>query len=164
MNLKSITQKVIGIIILSMLLVTIPFASNTQASSSIDSSELVATAKNLIGIKYRGGGTTTAGFDCSGFVGYVFDDLGVNLPRSSAGMYAKGSKVEKEDLSSGDLVFFNTSGKGVSHVGIYIGDGKFIHSSSSKGVKVDKLSDPYYWGKRFVGAKRVADVTLTANK
>ena len=61
----------------------------------------------------------------------------------------------KTNLETGDLVFFNTSGKGVSHVGIYIGDGKFSHASTSRGVRVDKLNDPYYWGKRYVGAKRI---------
>ncbi|WP_144509540.1 C40 family peptidase [Bacillus sp. FJAT-22090] len=164
MKFKSMSQKVIAIFILSILLVTAPFAGNTEAASSVDSKELVATAKNLIGIKYRGGGTTTAGFDCSGFVGYVYNDLGVSLPRTASGMHASGSKVEKSDLISGDLVFFNTSGKSVSHVGIYIGDGKFIHSSTSKGVKIDKLSDPYYWGKRYVGAKRVTEVSVAINK
>lgn len=158
------SQKAIAIFILSILLVTAPFAGNTEASSSVDSNELVATAKNLIGTKYRGGGTTTAGFDCSGFVSYVYKDLGIDLPRSSSGMHATGTSVDKDDLKSGDLVFFNTTGKGVSHVGIYIGDGKFIHSSTSKGVKIDKLSDPHYWGKRYVGAKRVADISVAINK
>ncbi|MFJ7825240.1 C40 family peptidase [Psychrobacillus sp. NPDC096623] len=164
MNLKSLSQKVMAIILLSVLLVTAPFAGNTEAASSVNSSELVATAKDLIGIKYRGGGTSKAGFDCSGFVSYVYKDLGVGLPRTSSGMYSSGSKVNKSDLTSGDLVFFNTSGKGVSHVGIYIGDGKFIHSSSSKGVSIAKVNDPYYWGKRYVGAKRVTDVTVAVNK
>ncbi|MET0959176.1 MAG: C40 family peptidase [Psychrobacillus psychrotolerans] len=164
MNLKSMSQKVTAMLLLSVLLVTAPFAANTQAASSVNSTELVATAKDLIGTKYRGGGTTKAGFDCSGFVSYVYKDLGVSLPRTSSGMYASGSKVGKSDLASGDLVFFNTAGKGVSHVGIYIGDGKFIHSSSSKGVKIDKLSDPHYWGDRYVGAKRIADVTVAINK
>lgn len=158
------SQKVMAILALSVLLVISTFAVNTEAASSVNSSELVATAKDLIGTKYRGGGTTKAGFDCSGFVSYVYNDLGVSLPRTSSGMYASGSKIDKSDLSSGDLVFFNTSGRGVSHVGIYIGDGKFIHSSTSKGVKIDKLSDPYYWGDRYVGAKRIADVTVAVNK
>ncbi|SEM31331.1 NlpC/P60 family protein [Paenisporosarcina quisquiliarum] len=164
MNLKSMSQKVMAILALSVLLVISTFAVNTEAASSVNSSELVATAKDLIGTKYRGGGITKAGFDCSGFVSYVYNDLGVSLPRTSSGMYASGSKIDKSDLSSGDLVFFNTSGRGVSHVGIYIGDGKFIHSSTSKGVKIDKLSDPYYWGDRYVGAKRIADVTVAVNK
>ena len=149
-----------AILLLSVLLVTVPFAGNTEAASSVNSSELVATAKNLIGIKYRGGGTSKAGFDCSGFVSYVYKDLGISLPRTSSGMYSSGSKVNKSNLTSGDLVFFDTSGRGVSHVGIYIGDGKFIHSASSKGVSIAKINDPYYWGKRYVGAKRIADVSV----
>lgn len=164
MNFKSMSQKVTAIILLSVLFITTPFAGNTEAASSVNSTELVASAKDLIGIKYRGGGTTKAGFDCSGFVSYVYKGLGVSLPRTSSGMHASGSKVQKDNLASGDLVFFNTSGKGVSHVGIYIGDGKFIHSSSSKGVKIDKLNDPYYWGDRYVGAKRVTEVTVAVNK
>ena len=164
MRLRTMLQKAMAIFVLSFLIVSTTFAVNTEAASSVNSSDLVASAKDLIGIKYRGGGTTKAGFDCSGFVGYVYKDLGISLPRSSSGMYATGTKVKKDELASGDLVFFNTSGKGVSHVGIYIGDGKFIHSSTSKGVKIDKLSDPYYWGKRYVGAKRVAEVTVAKNE
>lgn len=162
MNLKN-TSKIITICLLSFLFVTAPFAGNTEASASVNSNELVATAKDLVGIKYRSGGTTKAGFDCSGFVSYVFDGLGIDLPRSSSGMHGTGTKVEKENLTSGDLVFFNTSGNGISHVGIYIGNGKFIHSSTSKGVKVDELNDPYYWANKYVGAKRVADVTVATN-
>ena len=158
------SQKVTTMLLLSVLFVIAPFAGNTEAASSVNSSELVATAKDLVGTKYRGGGTTTAGFDCSGFVSYVYKDLGVSLPRTSSGMYASGTKVDKSNLASGDLVFFNTTNKGVSHVGIYIGDGKFIHSSTSKGVKIDKLNDPHYWGARYVGAKRIADVTVAINK
>lgn len=163
MNLKSMSQKVMTIFLLSTLILSTMFVVNTEASSTVNSTELVATAKKLVGTKYRSGGTTTAGFDCSGFVTYVYDDLGIDLPRTSSGMHASGSKVAKKDLISGDLVFFNTSGSGVSHVGIYIGEGKFIHSSSSKGVKIDKLNDPYYWGDRYVGAKRVADVLVAKN-
>ncbi|MET0961076.1 MAG: C40 family peptidase, partial [Psychrobacillus psychrotolerans] len=106
------------------------------------------------------GGTTKAGFDCSGYIGYVYKGKGVNLPRTAAGMYNSGKRVKKASLAVGDLVFFNTTGKGVSHVGMYIGGNKFIHASTSKGVRVDKLNDPYYWGNKYVGAKRVATVTV----
>ncbi|WP_391208068.1 C40 family peptidase [Psychrobacillus sp. L4] len=164
MSLKLTTQKSITILLFTIFLVTAPFAGYTEAASTVNSNELVATSKNLIGTKYRSGGTTPAGFDCSGFVNYVFDDLGIDLPRTSAGLHSTGSKVDRDDLSTGDLVFFNTAGSGVSHVGIYIGDGKFIHSSSSQGVKIDKLSDPYYWAKHYVGAKRVTNISVASNK
>ncbi|GEN83046.1 hypothetical protein SLU01_13580 [Sporosarcina luteola] len=148
------TQRSFAFFAIAFLLFFAPFMSQAEASSS-DSASIVETATSLKGIKYAYGGTTTAGFDCSGFVRYVFNQHDINLSRTSSGMYASGTKVDKEDLKAGDLVFFNTSGKGVSHVGIYVGDGSFAHASTSKGVRVDKLNDPYYWGKRYVGAKRV---------
>ena len=135
-----------------------PLGVADASAANITSSQLSEEAKKYIGIKYRSAGTTTSGFDCSGYVQYVYKKLGVSLPRTSKSMYSTGTAVKKNSLKSGDLVFFNTSGKGVSHVGIYLGNGKFIHSSSSKGVSIASISDPYYWGSRYVGAKRVAKV------
>jgi cell wall-associated NlpC family hydrolase len=112
----------------------------------------VNAAKKLTGIRYTYGGTSPkTGFDCSGFVTYVMNQHSVKLPRRSADMYNVGQKVTS--LQPGDLVFYNTSGRGVSHVGIYIGNGQMIHSAS-KNVKVDNMSSSY-WKKRYVGAKRV---------
>ncbi|MCM3743928.1 C40 family peptidase [Sporosarcina luteola] len=156
-------QKPIAVFGLSFLLFMSPFMGQAEASSS-DSVKISETATSLKGIRYVYGGTSKSGFDCSGFVQFVFKQHGINLSRTSSGMYATGTKVAKSDLTVGDLVFFNTGGKGVSHVGIYIGDGKFAHASSSKGVKVDKLNDPHYWGKRYVGAKRITGVTEVASK
>lgn len=127
------------------------------AATSLDS-----TIDNLLGIDYKYGGTTTKGFDCSGFVGYVFDKFKIDLPRTSSSMYAEGSKVKREDLRSGDLVFFNTSGKGVSHVGIYVGNNKFAHASTSKGTRIDSLGMDYY-NDRYVGAKRILSNTQYKN-
>jgi cell wall-associated NlpC family hydrolase len=112
----------------------------------------VNAAKKLSGIRYTYGGTSPkTGFDCSGFVTYVMNQHNVKLPRRSQDMYNVGQKVTS--LQPGDLVFYNTSGRGVSHVGIYIGNGQMIHSAS-KNVKVDNMSSSY-WKKRYVGAKRV---------
>lgn len=135
-----------------------PLAATDASAANITSSQLSTEAKKYLGIKYRSAGTTTKGFDCSGYVQYVYKKLGVNLPRTSKSMYSKGTAVKKNNLKPGDLVFFNTSGKGVSHVGIYIGQGNFIHSSSSKGVSIASVNDKYYWGSRYVGAKRVTTV------
>lgn len=154
-------QKTVSIIAMTLLLLVAPFVGQAEASSK--SNPVSKTATSLIGVKYVYGGTTTSGFDCSGFIGYVFGKNGVKLPRTSSGMYSAGNAVSKANLITGDLVFFNTSGRGVSHVGIYIGDGKFAHASTSRGVRVDKLNDPYYWGKRYVGAKRIANVTNIAS-
>ncbi|MBA4293068.1 hypothetical protein C0431_08855 [bacterium] len=122
---------------------------------------LIDTAKDQIGVRYRYGGTSRSGFDCSGFVQFVFAKHGVKLPRTSLSQSGVGAKVAKSDLIVGDLVFFVTRGSRVSHVGIYIGDGKFIHASSGGGrVRIDALSTSYY-AKRYAGARRVGKFSST---
>ncbi len=123
-------------------------ASRTIADHILD------TARQYLGVPYLWGGSTPSGFDCSGFVQYVFAQHGISLPRTSAQQYGVGTAVSREDLQKGDLVFFNTSGSGVSHLGIYIGDGQFIHASTSKGVMISSL-DNTYWAPRYLGARRV---------
>ncbi|GAA0724883.1 C40 family peptidase [Dokdonella soli] len=113
-------------------------------------------AVTLRDIRYRRGGREpSTGFDCSGFVHYVFrHSVGQDLPSDSASQFAAGAKVDRADMKTGDLVFFHTRGKRVSHVGIYLGDGRFIHSpSTGKRVSIDRL-DESYWSRRFIGAKR----------
>ncbi len=127
-----------------------------------DNDPLMDTVKDLYGTPYKASGTSKKGFDCSGFTRYVFDALGVELPHSSASQYQVGTKVDKADLQPGDLVFFKTNGRSISHVGIYIGDNTFVHADSSQGVIKTKLNDPYYWSKRYAGATRVAIPALTA--
>lgn len=111
--------------------------------------EIVAYAKQFIGVKYVYGGSTPKGFDCSGFVGYVFKHFGITLERASKDMGNGGTAVKKADLQPGDLVFFDTNGglNGIRHVGIYIGNGKFIHASSGSGhrrVMISSLNDSFY--------------------
>ncbi len=122
--------------------------------SAFADSKMDKVIDGVIGTKYRTGGISTSGFDCSGFTMYVFNHLGVSLPHQSGSQYSMGSAVSRSDLRAGDLVFFNTNGVGVSHVGIYVGEGKFAHASTSRGVMVSSLSDSYYVN-RYVGAKRV---------
>lgn len=119
--------------------------------------EVTETASKYLGIPYVYGGTTTSGFDCSGYTVKVFGDLGIKLNRTSSSQYQQGKAVAKNDLQIGDLLFFNTSGSGVSHVSIYIGDGKMIHAQPGQGVSYSNVNDPYYWGPRYIGAKRVAE-------
>ncbi|MER1984435.1 MAG: C40 family peptidase [Solibacillus sp.] len=135
-----------------------PIDDNKASAAETSVSELNETATKYLGVRYSYGGTSASGFDCSGYVRHVFKELGIDsLPRTSGEMYGEGEKVEKSDLQEGDLVFFKTSGRGtVSHVGIYIGSDQFIHASSSKGVIKTSINDKYYWGSKYVGAKRVA--------
>ena len=115
---------------------------------------IIATAKQYIGVPYVWGGSTPSGFDCSGFVQYVFKAHGVTLPRTSKEQYSVGTYVSKANLKAGDLVFFETEGNGVSHLGIYIGNNQFIHASTSKGVIISSMSNTY-WAPRYYGAKRI---------
>jgi cell wall-associated NlpC family hydrolase len=121
---------------------------------------------SLVGTRYRyGGSTVKSGFDCSGFIGYLFkEELGMQLPRSTREMIKIDAPlVEREALEPGDLLFFSTNGRGrVSHAGIYLGDDQFIHSSSSRsgGVRVDSLEDRY-WNRTFIEAKRALALAST---
>ncbi|NQX49752.1 C40 family peptidase [Paenibacillus tritici] len=124
------------------------------AGSAFADSKMDKVIDKAIGTKYVSGGVSTNGFDCSGFTMYVFDKMGINLPHQSGSQYQMGSAVSRDEMRAGDLVFFNTNGKGVSHVGIYVGDGEFAHASSSRGVTISSLSDSYYVN-RYVGAKRI---------
>lgn len=116
---------------------------------------IIATAKKQIGVPYKWAGASPKGFDCSGLVMYAFGAHGITLPHNSRSMYALGTAVAKADLQPGDLVFFFGSNKNViNHVGIYIGNGEFIHSSSSKGVTITSLDSSYYVN-HYYGAKRI---------
>lgn len=126
-------------------------------------SDMVITAMNFLGVPYRlGGSSDTAGFDCSGFTRHIFEmSLGLVLPRRADDQAkAKGLVVvARDELRPGDLVFFNTLRRTFSHVGIYIGDGKFIHSPQTGGtVRVDDMRFAY-WNKRFTGARRAGAPT-----
>lgn len=128
---------------------------------------LIAVAMKLRDIRYvRGGHDPSTGFDCSGFVRYVFAHaIGMQLPNNSASQFLAGLKVKRADMKPGDLVFFRTHGRrNISHVGIYISNGHFIHSpTTGKSVEISSL-DEGYWAKRFAGAKRPEAIALVANK
>ena len=120
-----------------------------------EGNRFVRAALEYRGVRYRWGGMSTRGMDCSGLVALVLRDYGINAPHNSKALYKLGEAVSREELEAGDLVFFHTTRPGISHVGMYIGEGKFVHASSSKGrVRVDRLDTGYY-SKRLVGARRV---------
>jgi cell wall-associated NlpC family hydrolase len=119
-----------------------------------DGYALSSTALSLQGAPYRNGGSTPEGFDCSGFVQYVFSVHGVGVPRATREQFRIGHSVNKDHLAPGDLVFFSTTAPGASHVGIVIGGDQFVHAPSSRGVvRVERLSSEY-WRRRYIGARR----------
>lgn len=130
---------------------------------------LLDLGRSLIGTRYRYGGTSVqSGFDCSGFVGYLFrEEVGLELPRSTRELIKLDApKVARADLEPGDLILFNNRGRGrVSHAGIYLGDDQFIHSSSSRsgGVRIDSLDDSY-WKRSYMEAKRVLALASTEDE
>jgi probable lipoprotein NlpC len=136
------------------------YATPAQEESSgvrIDDprSKLLRAAEAYLGAPYRSQGLDHRGFDCSGLVYRSFmDALNMPVPRSSAGLYVWSQRIPREEMQRGDLVFFNTTGLGISHVGIYAGDGQFIHSASQgrpTGVIYSRMNEPY-WSGNFVGA------------
>lgn len=126
--------------------------------SSRGTGGMVATAMEFLGVKYRYGGKgPQQGFDCSGLVAYAAEkSLGLKLPRTAHGQAQQGTAVPRKNLRRGDLVFFNTLGRKFSHVGIYLGDQKFVHAPRTGArIRVDSLNGSY-WQKRFTGARRLA--------
>lgn len=148
-------KKLISVVVAILVITTLAPMERTQASTTKDS--IVSHARDQLGVPYRFGGTTPSGFDCSGFIGYVFNKVGVSLPRTAAAQYRAGVAVSKSNLEVGDLVFFETYKPGPSHSGIYIGDDRFIHASSSRGITISNVNDPYYWNDRYLGARRVLE-------
>ena len=138
---------------------------SVSKSVSNTASELVVTAMGFLGVPYkRGGNTFETGFDCSGFVRSIYQQtVGLILPRKAEQQAAATQQIEKSELQPGDLVFFNTLRRTFSHVGIYVGEGKFIHSpSAGSEVRVEDMQKAY-WAHRFDGARRVNSLSATAS-
>ena len=124
-------------------------------------SELVVNAMGFLGVPYKRGGSGIAGFDCSGFVRAMYENtLGLALPHNAKAQADATQTIQRDELQPGDLVFFNTLRKTFSHVGIYVGEGKFIHSPRAGGeVRLENMSVSY-WRKRFNGARRVSTESI----
>ena len=159
-------------ILLALLLGKVLGTSDTSNSSNISSASgvtitpkavesngttttnIIKNAQKYMGVPYVWGGDTPAGWDCSGYTQYVMKESGITIPRTAAEQFNTGVAVNKNDLKVGDLVFFTTYKAGASHVGFYMGDGKFIHASSAaKQVTINALSEDYYT-EHYIGARR----------
>ncbi|WP_338657393.1 C40 family peptidase (plasmid) [Sporosarcina psychrophila] len=152
-------KRVIQILMAVFLISTIPFISSNKVSAAT-SNEIATYAENLYGTPYKFGGTTTSGFDCSGYIRYVFNKFNISLPRTSEDQFRVGTSISKDNLQPGDLVFFaNTYKKGISHTGIYLGNNEFI-SAKSRGVQKANLKTDPYWAPKYAGAKRLSNVNV----
>jgi len=134
---------------------TEPDPSQAPAAGSIGE-QIVAFAEQFLGTPYVWAGSSPSGFDCSGFVSYAFKNFGYTVNRTAASMYTNGVAVDKSELQIGDAVFFASSSESIGHVGIYIGDGEFIHSSSGCGYVTISGLDESYYSRMYVGARRIA--------
>ncbi len=133
-----------------------PPSSAAPGSPRRDAASIVNDALALRGVPYRNGGSDLNGFDCSGFVQYVFAKHGVTLPRATREQLEHGTEVRLAGIAPGDLIFFyTTASKEASHVGVAIGGDEFVHAPSSRGVvRVEKFSAPY-WSRRIIGVRRI---------
>jgi cell wall-associated NlpC family hydrolase len=170
-NRTPCAMKVLAFVSFSLLVLFVPSASANDVSANSDNAapatvetsirandELVFHALAFLGVKYRfGGNDPETGWDCSGYVSHVFKQaIGVMLPRDSFSMSARGEPVARDALQPGDLVFFNTLKRAFSHVGIYLGENRFIHApSTGKAVQISDMNAGY-WSQRFNGGRRIA--------
>ncbi len=124
---------------------------------------LLENVDDWYGVRYRRGGNTKNGVDCSGFTMAVYTAVyGISIPRIAREQYRNSRRISTTELAEGDLLFFNTTGRGITHVGIYLGNNRFIHATVSKGVMVNNLFEPYYL-KRYIGAGRIDDKQVVAS-
>ncbi len=125
------------------------------APPTLVAAAVIDEARLLQGTAYSAGGVSPTGFDCSGFVQYLYRRQGVSLPRTAAAQFRSGRRIRADRIRPGDLVFFRTSGRRISHVGVALGDGAFIHAPNvGSHVRIDRL-EATYWARRFAGARRV---------
>ena len=145
-----------------------PVPPVTEPSEPVEPSEpgaspsVVKTALDFVGTPYRNGGTDPSGFDCSGFVQYVFGRHGMAVPREVRDQYRAGREIDLKDAQAGDLIFFETVSRGASHVGMVVGEGRFVHAPSSRGVVRVEAYIANYWSTRIVGARRVSGLSASA--
>ena len=147
--MRKIYKKAAGMFLAAMLCLTLPSAVHAAAHDHV-----IHTARQYLGVPYVYGGSSPSGFDCSGFVQYVYAQSGISLPRTADVQFTAGTPVSKADLRPGDLVFFASDYVNISHVGIYVGDSQMVHASTTYGIAYDDLRRDYRVS-HYVGACRV---------
>lgn len=153
-------KRLMLMIIAVLLLSANPF--NATEASAATPNEITTYANKFKGTPYKFGGTTPSGFDCSGYLRYVYNNFGISIPRTAAEQYKIGTGVSKSNLKEGDMVFFSGTYKaGISHAGIYVGNGNFI-SATSSGVTIANLNTNSYWAPKYTGARRLNEVKDSA--
>lgn len=153
-------KKRIMLMMIAVLLISAApmMTSEADAASGATPDQIAEYALKFKGVPYKWGGTTPSGFDCSGYIRYVYGNFGISLPRTSAEQFNVGTAVSKSNLKKGDLVFFaNTYKPGISHTGIYIGNGNVI-SAESQGISISNINTNPYWAPKYAGAKRLSSV------
>ena len=158
----SILKFLVTIIVaaLAASIVATPAGAHEYGDAFAQRKHIKKRGKSAVGAPYSYGGSSRGGFDCSGFTRWTFDGHGQNLPRTSSDQFNLARKAgykrvwKRKNLKPGDLTFHKTTSARVGHVGIYVGGGNFVSTTSSEGVRVRSLYDPYYWGSRWVGAVR----------
>ena len=154
-------KKFAVLVVLAALLAPVAVAQEAPKQEPQPQRSLVDRAMSWLGVRYRfGGQDEKTGFDCAGLVRRVYRTV-VDLPRTAADQFRQGCVVAREELQPGDLVFFkDTYKRGISHVGIYIGDGEFVHAASSRhAVSIDRLDSPYF-DRRFAGGRRITTAAV----
>lgn len=157
-------QKIYVLALFSIFILNACSSTKVGTYADLDKREMERSIDKYMGTPYRWGGTEPGrGVDCSGFTSGVYRDQGIIIPRTSRMQYTVGDEVARDELQYGDLLFFDTLGKGVSHVGVYAGSNKMVHASSSKGVVTDALNTDY-WKRRYIGARRLTGSDLRSGE
>lgn len=146
---------ILGYFVILVFLVQCAGTKPAGTFDNVDQDQLNQSIEKYLGTPYEWGGTSTSGMDCSGFTQRVYQDQEILIPRTSQEQYKVGEEVNMENLQPGDLVFYNTTGSGVSHVGVYIDNMRMAHASSRDGVEYAKFNTDY-WQNKYIGAKRIA--------
>lgn len=156
-------KRVLVMFMAAIMMLTLSPLSSFKSEAASTGESIISYGKKFMGVPYVWGGTSPSGFDCSGFTQYIFKNAaGISIPRTTDQQYNIGTSVAKSDLQPGDLIFYkNTYKQGISHVGVYAGNNMVLNATSSNGIDLVSMDNPY-WGPKYAGAKRVLNETTAS--